>query len=355
MHRIDTPTAQKDKFGLGKNGFTDGDPTTGTPATDLNEEICDALQEEVCTVIENLGIRLDKNQHDQLYQAIQKLSEKEANKAKMALVDTAPVDLNTLKKIAKALGNDPKFAETCNTIFAKKSSRDVLTSGRLIVTGGVDSKAPALQVKSTTTHGYLELIAANGNTWRIGSNNNDQRSYFEKVGKFSIYFPEKAGTLALISDVDAVNNYPVGAPIPWPQATPPKGYLICNGDPFDKVKCPKLALAYPSGRLPDLRGYFIRGWDAGRDVDPDRVVLSYQEDAIRNITGRIGFVRRGGAAPPVSADGAFGITDWCNARVADGANDDWGGVASFDPSRVVPTANENRPRNIAFNYIVREA
>ncbi|HGJ5865580.1 gp53-like domain-containing protein, partial [Arsenophonus nasoniae] len=109
---------------------------------------------------------------------------------------------NTLKKIAKALGNDPKFAETCNTIFAKKSSRDVLTSGRLIVTGGVDSKAPALQVKSTTTHGYLELIAANGNTWRIGSNNNDQRSYFEKVGKFSIYFPEKAGTLALISDVE---------------------------------------------------------------------------------------------------------------------------------------------------------
>ncbi|HGJ5862633.1 phage tail protein, partial [Arsenophonus nasoniae] len=149
--------------------------------------------------------------------------------------------------------------------------------------------------------------------------------------------------------------YPVGAPIPWPQATPPKGYLICNGEPFDKVKCPKLLIAYPSGKLPDLRGYFIRGWDAGKGVDPGREVFSYQEDAIRNITGRIGFARRGGAEPPVSADGAFVITDWCNVRVADGANDDWGGVASFDPSRVVPTANENRPRNIAFNYIVREA
>ncbi|HGJ5877732.1 MAG TPA: hypothetical protein ACHBZ9_01260, partial [Arsenophonus nasoniae] len=62
--------------------------------------------------------------------------------------------------------------------------------------------APVFQVKSPSTHAYIELIAANGNTWRIGSNNNDQRSYFEKVGKFSIYFPEKAGTLALISDVE---------------------------------------------------------------------------------------------------------------------------------------------------------
>ncbi len=74
MHRIDTPTAQKDKFGQGKNGFTNGDPTTGTPSTHLNSDIFDALQEEPCTVIEKSGIKLDKNRHDQFYQAIKKVS-----------------------------------------------------------------------------------------------------------------------------------------------------------------------------------------------------------------------------------------------------------------------------------------
>ncbi|EAA1524111.1 TPA: hypothetical protein G0L45_004544, partial [Salmonella enterica subsp. enterica serovar Typhimurium] len=45
MHRIDTPTAQKDKFGQGKNGFTNGDPATGRRATDLNSDMWDAVQE----------------------------------------------------------------------------------------------------------------------------------------------------------------------------------------------------------------------------------------------------------------------------------------------------------------------
>jgi hypothetical protein len=73
MHRIDTPTAQPDKFGAGKNGFTSGDPSTGRRATDLNSEMWDALQEEICHVIESSGLVLNKEQHDQLYQAIQTL------------------------------------------------------------------------------------------------------------------------------------------------------------------------------------------------------------------------------------------------------------------------------------------
>ncbi|WP_293592509.1 hypothetical protein [Pluralibacter sp.] len=70
MHRIDTPTAMKDKFGQGKNGFINGDPTTGRRATDLNSDMWDAVQEEICTVIEKTGVALDKAQHDQLYKAI---------------------------------------------------------------------------------------------------------------------------------------------------------------------------------------------------------------------------------------------------------------------------------------------
>ncbi|ELR4954096.1 hypothetical protein QRT53_002644 [Salmonella enterica] len=73
MHRIDTPTAQKDKFGQGKNGFTNGDPATGRRATDLNSDMWDAVQEEVCTVIEAAGIPLSKGEHTQLHAAISRL------------------------------------------------------------------------------------------------------------------------------------------------------------------------------------------------------------------------------------------------------------------------------------------
>ncbi|SPP32462.1 hypothetical protein ARAF_2627 [Arsenophonus endosymbiont of Aleurodicus floccissimus] len=121
MHRIDTSTAQKDKFGQGKNGFTNGDPTTGTPSTKLNSDIYDALQEEVCTVVERSGIRLNKSQ---LYHAIQKLSEIEANNAKTALIDGSTVDLNTLNKLAKALGNDPKLAETVTQQLSQKLAKN---------------------------------------------------------------------------------------------------------------------------------------------------------------------------------------------------------------------------------------
>lgn len=72
MHRIDTPTAQQDKFGQGKNGFTNGDPATGRRATDLNSDMWDAVQEEICTAIEEAGITLDKSKHNQLSQAIKK-------------------------------------------------------------------------------------------------------------------------------------------------------------------------------------------------------------------------------------------------------------------------------------------
>ncbi|MDK7016971.1 phage tail protein, partial [Escherichia coli] len=56
-------------------------------------------------------------------------------------------------------------------------------------------------------------------------------------------------------------------PVPWPTATPPAGWLKCDGRAFTKEQYPVLARAYPTLRLPDLRGEFIRGWDDGRKVD----------------------------------------------------------------------------------------
>ena len=73
MHRIDTKTAQKDKFGAGKNGFTRGNPQTGTPATDLDDDYFDMLQEELCSVVEASGASLEKGRHAQLLTALRAL------------------------------------------------------------------------------------------------------------------------------------------------------------------------------------------------------------------------------------------------------------------------------------------
>jgi hypothetical protein len=74
MHRIDTTTAQIDKFGLGKNGFTAGNPQTGELATDLDNDYFDSVQEEICGVIESAGIALNKLDRNQLVAAIKLLT-----------------------------------------------------------------------------------------------------------------------------------------------------------------------------------------------------------------------------------------------------------------------------------------
>jgi hypothetical protein len=79
MHRIDTPTAQKDKFGAGKNGFTRGNPQTGTPATDLDDDYFDMLQEELAGVVEATGVNLEKSKHNQLLTALKALLLSRAN------------------------------------------------------------------------------------------------------------------------------------------------------------------------------------------------------------------------------------------------------------------------------------
>ncbi|QWS93173.1 tail fiber protein [Escherichia coli] len=145
---------------------------------------------------------------------------------------------------------------------------------------------------------------------------------------------------------------PVGVPVPWPSATPPTGWLKCNGAAFSAEEYPELAKVYPTNKLPDLRGEFIRGWDDERGVDSRRTLLSSQGDAIRNITGNVGVYSDGLLT---YASGVFSLgpssSNKQNPVAGTGAN----AYATFDASKVVPTANENRPRNIAFNYIVRAA
>ncbi|EMQ4291173.1 tail fiber protein [Escherichia coli] len=72
---------------------------------------------------------------------------------------------------------------------------------------------------------------------------------------------------------------PVGTPIPWPSDSVPPGYALMQGQSFDKGSYPKLAAVYPSGIIPDMRGWTIKGKPAS-----GRAVLSQEQDGIKSHT-----------------------------------------------------------------------
>jgi hypothetical protein len=146
---------------------------------------------------------------------------------------------------------------------------------------------------------------------------------------------------------------PVGVPVPWPSATPPTGWLKCNGAAFSAEEYPELAKAYPTNKLPDLRGEFIRGWDDGRGVDSGRALLSAQSDTLQNITGSFWDMTTG---PNNNTVGAFTSSTLTPnlASIATGGTYKQANYY-FDASRVARTSTETRARNIAFNFIVRAA
>ncbi|HDX3049560.1 TPA: phage tail protein [Escherichia coli] len=214
-----------------------------------------------------------------------------------ALINGAPATLDTLKEIAAAINNDPKFSATINNALSGKQPLD-----------------------ETLTH---------------------------LSGK------DVAGLLAYLG-LGLGSALPVGVPVPWPLTTPPTGWMKCNGSRFSLTGYPALAAVFPSGVLPDLRGEFIRGWDDGRGVDAGRAMQTSQGDAMRNITGSLGFIPMVGSTV---ADGVFTVGGAQNI-VNLGVNGNPTTIAQFvffNANNQVPTASENRPRNIAFNYIIRAA
>ncbi|EIJ5149386.1 tail fiber protein [Escherichia coli] len=155
---------------------------------------------------------------------------------------------------------------------------------------------------------------------------------------------------------------PVGVPVPWPSATPPTGWLKCNGAAFSSEEYPELAKAYPTNKLPDLRGEFIRGWDDGRGADSGRGLLSFQK---ATLVESFGLVRS-------PTTGSYRLVTRPTETVSDNTSnymttdyDSREGLyssATAYPSIELPPTGAGagagfrvRPRNIAFNYIVRAA
>ncbi|EHT4086358.1 phage tail protein [Escherichia coli] len=216
-----------------------------------------------------------------------------------ALINGAPATLDTLKEIAAAINNDPKFSTTINNALSGKQPLD-----------------------ETLTH---------------------------LSGK------DVAGLLAYLG-LGEGSALPVGVPVPWPSATPPTGWVKCNGAAFSAEEYPELAKAYPTNILPDLRGEFIRGWDDGRGVDSSRTLLSWQKGSY--------LVQEANISPDSVVQ--FSVNDiallgWDKTET----NSDILRAKSIPTEHIwnpVPVGawgiqylGYARPRNIAFNYIVRAA
>ncbi|HAW5593757.1 TPA: phage tail protein, partial [Escherichia coli] len=287
-----------------------------------------------------------------------------------ALINGAPATLDTLKEIAAAINNDPKFSTTINNALALKAplSSPALTgtptaptaaqsvnNTQIATTAFVKSAIAAMVGSAPAALDTLnELAAALGNDPNFATTMLNALAGKQPLDNTLTHLSGKdvAGLLAYLG-LGEGSALPVGVPVPWPSATPPTGWLKCNGAAFSAEEYPELAKVYPTNKLPDLRGEFIRGWDDGRGVDAGRQLLSSQGDAIRNIEG---FADGGIGMSFDAIRGAFYDAGTRSARMPNNTTtidktDDLG----FDASRVVPTANENRPRNIAFNYIVRAA
>ncbi|MDE9431240.1 phage tail protein [Xenorhabdus bovienii] len=153
---------------------------------------------------------------------------------------------------------------------------------------------------------------------------------------------------------------PIGGILMWGSDLPhPNNFLPMEGGQIDPDKYPELLKHYPSGHLPDWRGYVPRGWDKTGSVDSEvgRALGSFQADAIRDISG---VIRTGSCKTDEISDnttGAFStIHQGRGSHVYSDAFGDNGYVyedREFRASYVVPTSAENRMKNVAVLFLVR--
>lgn len=327
-----------------------------------------------------------------------------------ALINGAPATLDTLKEIAAAINNDPKFSTTINNALALKAP---LSSPALTGTPTAPTAAQSVNNTQIATTAFVksaiagmvgsapaaldtlnELAAALGNDPNFATTMLNALAGKQPLDNTLTNLSGKdvAGLLTYLG-LGEGSALPVGVPVPWPSATPPTGWLKCNGAAFSAEEYPELAKAYPTNKLPDLRGEFIRGWDDGRGIDGGRILLSCQSFAFQDHAhalptgvGNPSYQMESDIytvfndepeIPSAVLSPSSSGTSWDATSRADkvilyrkdlsptGNNNEIApGLPPFRTYRASTSdgvthpsvyASETRPRNIAFNYIVRAA
>ena len=282
-----------------------------------------------------------------------------------ALINGAPATLDTLKEIAAAINNDPKFSTTINNALALKAplSSPALTgtptaptaaqsvnNTQIATTAFVKSAIAAMVGSAPAALDTLnELAAALGNDPNFATTMLNALAGKQPLDNTLTNLSGKdvAGLLAYLGLGEGAPA--IGVPFFWPSAAMPNSvidswsgmvFLKFNGAKFSATDYPVLAKVFPSLVLPEARGDFIRIWDDGRGADGGRELLSWQ--AATNFSQRAGNIGEGAGHAINFHDGiagnqpGFSRFNFTSNSVGDGVNF----VAV-------------RPRNIAFNFLVR--
>lgn len=298
------------------------------------------------------------------------------------LVSAASYDIVTVNNRGLVVGGAPRQVITVSsdvTLAASQMSLVVIDASAGPRTVTLPASNPALGVvdvivrRLDNTANRLVIQAANGDRVRFHTYlNGGGYPFFVLMGAGDYWHLRSDGTGGWYP-LDRLDNTPLGRPVfHTSTATMPGGYESMNGGLLSRALWPWLwdhaqqsgmlvteaarggmEGSWTSGdgssnfRLPDVRGEFLRSFDEGRGIDAGRVMGSLQGDAIRNIKGSAAGNYL--SSQPTAAEGALfsSITQLAN-RYSYGNGSYWGATMNFDASLVVPTAGENRPRNIAY-------
>ncbi|EFH5641293.1 phage tail protein [Escherichia coli] len=265
-----------------------------------------------------------------------------------ALVDSSPDALNTLNELAAALGNDPNFATTMTNALAGKQPKDAT----LTALAELATSADKLPYFTGADRAALTALTS--------------------VGRAILGKPSTQGVLDYLGLGEGAPA--IGVPFFWPSAAMPDTvidswsgmvFLKFNGAKFSATDYPVLAKVFPALALPDARGDFIRIWDDGRGIDVGRTLLSGQSHTIMDHAHNMELWTGDGLAAGSAREG---VNPGILATYGDG-----GIVKTDEPGLKVPSSlralssrsvkrygeisghvgTETRPRNIAFNFLVR--
>ncbi|EKN6261730.1 hypothetical protein DVP94_14365 [Yersinia enterocolitica] len=301
------------------NAFHDGNPATGeqgtiVPGLWLNniQGATRNTQQELISVLNEAEIEIDETKDNQLLTAILSLITANIPDLPAASLTQAGI----VKLISSLTSDSESLAATAKAV-------------KLVANTIVTSMSDHIQTVNPH-HQYLAIA--------------NFLSEIKDVGPAAVaqtLLNLGLGDAAKMDDVKALVDavFPIGIPLPYPLAdipAPAQGivWFKMNGGSFNTTTYPKLAAKYPTGVLPDLRGEFIRGFDDGRGVRADQNLLGWQGHGIQSHNhGITNFEVRGVTGGPTSA--------WFTSG---------NGLATSNSG-----GDETRPRNIAFNYIVRAA
>lgn len=293
--------------------FTNGVVSQGIVPTLIDDKWLNTIQRELVKVVEASGLKLDPSDDTQVWQAIKLLS-----KGGIQIATDADIVKGVAGKLVDAAGLRRRTDDGRQPPFSADFAAAIGGYPKGAILLGSDGET---LWQSTADANTTDPDSATSKGWKnLNSVNNDVYDIF--IGMTSFFCMQTA----------------------------PKGWLFANGSAVSRTTYAKLfskiGTHYGGGdgrttfTLPDLRGEFLRGWDAGRGLDSGRNIGTQQGDAIRNIYGS-------GSGRDISSQpsGAFYPSSKTGYAGYGGTN---GNFIGFDASRVVPTANENRPRNVAL-------